>query len=154
MDLLLIMLVVLGLVNCEIFDLEYERKISRHGEMESHKAGSNCMDCHTPGRSGEGFFEVAGTVYTTDPSPTTVFRNTTIEFYSDSNGSGTLVATIEVDGRGNFFTTESIDWGSGLYAVVSSGNTEPQYKPYRLKDSDYGACNRCHGNGTARIWVD
>ncbi|NOX85736.1 MAG: hypothetical protein GXO86_07205 [Chlorobi bacterium] len=125
-----------------------ETKMSRHNDDGSHNNGQNCMDCHKSGGEGEGWFTVAGSVYDslkTNPSP-----NGTIKLYTGPNATGTFVKTIEVDGRGNFYTTENMDFGNGLYPVItgSSGNVKNM-----TSSISTGQCNSCHGVTTDKIWV-
>jgi hypothetical protein len=119
---------------------EEETVISSYGDTESHHVGANCLSCHTAGGSGEGRFIVAGTVYQADG--TTVYPNTTVRLYTGANASGELVITVEVDGNGNFYTTEAVDWGTGLYPSVSSDN-ETRNMP---TPTGSGACNSCHSS--------
>ena len=61
------------------------------------------------------------------------------------------MATLEVDGRGNFYTTESINWTAGLYPVVQSD----QGFRYMVTPTTTGACNSCHdGSSQSRIYAD
>jgi hypothetical protein len=140
---------ILFLTSCtsENDESEDETVISSYGDTESHRAGNNCMSCHTAGGSGEGRFTVAGTVYQADG--TTPYPNTTVTLYTGADASGELVITVEVDGKGNFYTTESVDWGTGLYPSVSSDN-ETLNMP---TPTGSGACNSCH-SGTAVITVN
>ena len=122
---------------------------SVHYETESHNNGEACMSCHNSGGSGEGSFGVAGSVYTEDLSSANA--NGTVYLYAGQNGTGTLVATIEVDGKGNFYTTASVIPAAGVYAQVkgSSGNVKNMSQLFTS-----GNCNSCHGVGTAKIWVN
>jgi cytochrome c553 len=126
-----------------------ESKISSNNKSESHKNGENCMNCHKNGGDGEGWFYVAGSIYTMNQqfaSP-----NGKVKIYSGPDGSGTLMATIEVDALGNFYTTESVSFSGGVYtSVQSSGGTE------KFMDSKIttGACNSCHGISEDKIWVN
>jgi len=91
------------LVSCENEDDENgENKdlSSSFNENESHNAGQNCMACHKSGGQGEGWFTAAGTVY--NASGTAVSPNATVKLYTGPNGTGSLVKTIEVEGKGNF----------------------------------------------------
>jgi hypothetical protein len=106
------------------------------------------MTCHKSGGEGEGLFEVAGTVY--ESNRTTTFPNATVRFYSGPNGTGDLKYTIQVDALGNFYTTEGISFGSGLYVSVE-GNQGTNYMPSSLS---IGACNSCHGGQTGKIWTE
>jgi cytochrome c553 len=120
---------------------------SSYNDNESHNMGQNCMNCHIQGGDGEGWFVVAGTVY--DSLKTATFPNSTVKLYSGPNGSGNLVATIEVDGLGNFYTTNSINFGNGLY-TSASGNTTTQHMNSSIST---GNCNSCHGESVDRIWT-
>ncbi|NQU88726.1 MAG: hypothetical protein HQ541_23530 [Mariniphaga sp.] len=123
--------------------------ISSFNDMDSHKDGQNCMSCHISGGKGKGWFTVAGTVY--NASLTSVYINSTVKLYKDSISSGTLVKTIEVDGKGNFYTTDNVDFGNGLYATVTgtSGNIKPMVSSFLT-----GQCNSCHGIFTGKIWAE
>ena len=125
-----------------------EEKISMHNGKESHNAGKNCMTCHVSGGSGEGWFVAAGTVY--DKQQANVYPNATVKLYDAPNGGGNLVATIEVDAYGNFYTTKDINYGSGLYPAVQGGSTT-QYMGSMITK---GACNSCHGVTTSKIWTE
>tara|TARA_R110002050_G_scaffold290260_1_gene443740 strand:- start:70348 stop:70830 length:483 start_codon:yes stop_codon:yes gene_type:complete len=126
-----------------------EAKISTHYSTESHNAGRNCITCHSAGGSGEGWFRAAATVY--DSTLTFVKPNATLEFYTGKYGTGTLQATLEVDGNGNFYTTSSIDFSNGLYCTVISASGK---KRYMRKKITTGECAKCHGVDEDRIWVD
>lgn len=119
---------------------------SSYNESESHNAGANCMSCHKSGGPGEGIFTVGGTVY--NSSGNAVYANATVKLYSGPNGTGTLVKTIEVDGKGNFYTTGSVSFGTGLYPTVTgtSGNISKMASAITT-----GACNSCHGTSTGKI---
>lgn len=79
-------------------------KISKRGEDESHKSGQNCMNCHVSGGSGEGWFQVAGTVY--DGGLTHTLSNATVRMHTQANGAGELTASFEGDKLGNFYSTD------------------------------------------------
>lgn len=132
---------------CEDDDDGNETNISSYNSDDSHKAGQDCMTCHVSGGSGEGWFTVAGTVY--DEAQTSVYPNATVKIYSEPNGNGNLIATIEVDENGNFYTTEAINFGDGLYTLVE-GNSSTQHM---ITSITTGRCNSCHGSVTDKIWV-
>lgn len=140
-------LLFFSLLSCNKEDEGNETKISTFNSTESHKAGENCMSCHKSGGEGEGWFTAAGTVY--DDSFASTFPNATVRLYTGPNGTGTLKATLQVDGYGNFYTTENIDFGSGLYTSVE-GNTVPKHM---ISSVSSGKCNSCHGAGTDPIWT-
>ena len=123
-------------------------KISQYNGDESHNKGQNCMNCHKSGGEGEGWFNAAGTVY--NAAFTASNPNTTVKLYTGPNGTGSLVKIIEVDGQGNFFTTEDIDFGQGLYAAVQGATTTK----YMGTTAASGQCNSCHGVSTDKIWTE
>ncbi|HEY3389006.1 MAG TPA: hypothetical protein VGK38_05505 [Prolixibacteraceae bacterium] len=129
-------------------DGENESKISSHGANDSHNMGQNCMGCHSQGGSGSGWFVVAGTVY--NSAKTITYPNATVKLYTGANGTGTLKYTIQGDAKGNFYTTENIDFGSGLYPSVQ-GSTGTQNMSTAIT---MGQCNSCHGVSTDKIWTN
>ena len=136
------------MTSCEQEEGENETKISYFNETESHKTGQNCMDCHKSGGPGEGWFTMAGSVYDSqlnDPYP-----NATVYLYTAPNGTGDLIYTLEGDALGNFYTTESIEFESGLYASLK-GNTATKHMTTVLTT---GKCNSCHGDTADRIWTE
>jgi len=138
---------IIGLFACGEDDND-EQLVSGNGSTESHKAGENCMNCHKSGGSGEGIFVVAGTVY--NSNKTAVYPDATIRLYDGPNATGSLKGMIEVDAKGNFYTTESIDFGTGLYVAVE-GNTTTNHMIAKVTD---GACNKCHDDSSNRVWAD
>jgi len=144
---LLLVIFVLNLGGCGSDSDGDGTKVSVNGQFESHNVGLNCMSCHTSGGSGESVFSAAGTVYD-GSNPTLVKPNGVMRLYSEPMGGGTLIAELEVDGKGNFFTTNAIDWGTGLYAMVQS-DTDSQFMISALT---IGACNDCHSpNGITSV---
>lgn len=125
-----------------------ETNISSTGENKSHNMGQNCMNCHKSGGEGEGWFNVAGTVYNSGLSST--YPNTIVKLYTGPNATGTLKYTINGDAKGNFFTTETIDFGSGLYPVVQGTSTAT----HMGSAITIGQCNSCHGVSTDKIWTN
>jgi cytochrome c553 len=137
----------IAIQSCEEEEHGNETVISYYNSDESHKAGSNCMNCHLSGGPGEGWFTVAGTVY--DSTRTDLYPGTTVKLYTGPNGTGDLRATLEVDLKGNFYTTEPIEFGDGLFTLVEGDLTT---QPMNSKVTT-GACNSCHGNSTEKIWA-
>lgn len=125
-----------------------EQKISAYNEKESHNMGINCVNCHTSGGSGEGIFNVSGTVY--NNLKTGTYANATVKLFTEPNGAGILKYTVQVDGLGNFYTTENIDFGDGLYPSVE-GNS---FVNNMASSITTGQCNSCHGTSTDRIWTN
>ena len=129
-------------------DGENETKISAAGTSRSHNAGRNCMDCHSQGGSGDGWFTVAGTAY--NSAKTNIYPNVTVKLYTAINGTGTLKYTVQGDALGNFYTTQTIDFGSGLYPAVQ-GTAGPKYMSTAITT---GRCNSCHGVSTDKMWTN
>ena len=127
---------------------ENEQKVSANGTSRSHHTGQDCMSCHSNGGSGEGWFTIAGSVY--DNAKISAYANTTVNLSTGINGTGTLKYTIWGDASGNFYTTENIDFGSGLYVSVK-GNAAPKYMTTAITN---GKCNSCHGVSTDKIWTN
>lgn len=126
----------------------YETNISHYNEKESHNMGMNCMSCHSKGGGGEGWFEIAGTVY--DTSFTRTYPDVTVRLYTGPNGTGKLKYTIEGDALGNFFTTKNAKFGTGLYPSIE-GKTSTKYMSSPIT---IVACNSCHGNSTGKLWTE
>ncbi len=144
-------LVVLGFatLSCEKeTEGENEKIISAYGDDESEDMDGNCMSCHIQGGEGEGWFNVAGTVY--DSQKIDKYPDATVKLYTEPNGAGSVKYTIEVDALGNFFTTDSIDFGTGLYASVQGTASAKNM----LMPVTTGQCNSCHGVSTDMIWTE
>ncbi len=146
--LLMTVLTIVVLISACEKNGENERKISHYNNTESHETGMNCMNCHRSGGEGEGWFNVGGTVY--NEQMNAVFPNATIRLYTGENGTGQLKGTIEVDGKGNFYTTESIDFSGGLFPSVEGQNSTK----YMTTAIGAGACNSCHGVSTDKLWTN
>lgn len=125
-----------------------ETNISSYNGDESHNMGQNCMHCHNTNGKGRGIFMAAGTVY--DSLMTSIRKNGTIRLYSGPNQTGTLRATIEVDGKGNFYTTENIDFAGGVYPTITGNSGDVHYMTSSIP---MGQCNSCHGVTTNKIYV-
>jgi hypothetical protein len=117
----------------------------------SHFAGQDCISCHKTGGSGEsgGVFKVAGTVYKSGGVQT----NATVKLYVVN--TNTLVASLETDNSGNFYTTESVQGifeGNGLVSgvdvVVEGSSGSMNNMPGTVTE---GSCNFCHGNSNGNI---
>jgi len=143
----LIGILITGLVSCNKEGCG-ETVISKTNQTGSHKTGQNCMNCHQDGEEGEGCFTVAGSVYDSlqmNPQP-----NGKLVLVIDPAASTTPVAIVEVDAYGNLFTTEGINWGDGLYAIVEGASGDVQVMNDPVISGD---CNSCHGSSTGKIWV-
>jgi mono/diheme cytochrome c family protein len=144
---------ILLIVNITLFfaacEKENETKISSHNSNESHNTSQNCMNCHKSGGKGEGWFNVAGSVYKTDLI--SIYPNADVKLSSEPQGAGTIFNTIEVDRNGNFYTTESVNFDGGLYVSVIGTNGEEVFMDSKIT---HGKCNSCHGSSTEKIWIE
>lgn len=124
-----------------------ESKISTFGSTESHNNGLDCISCHVQGGDGKGWFTLAGSIY--DSTLTRPYANATIQLYTERQGGGAVAYTVEVDALGNFYTTEPIDFGAGLFPAAV-GNLETKYMQTSISAA---GCNECHANGIDPIWT-
>lgn len=124
--------------------------VSSYGSHESSKMKGDCMGCHSPnGGAGAGCFRVGGTAFDSIPGDSSV-RNSVVKLYTQPNGGGELVVTLQVDSSGNFYTTSPVSFANGLYpAIVSKKGTR-----YMPSPAITGACNSCHGVINANLWAD
>jgi len=143
-----VLLASIIIISCEK-EGSNETKISSSGSTESLNMGQNCMDCHKSGGKGEGRFKLAGTLY--DSSLNLTLANGFIELYSQPNGNGNLIIRIAVDGLGNFYTTDNVDLGSGVYPVAISASGK---RKYMQSSTNTGACSSCHGNSQTKMWAN
>lgn len=125
-------------------------EISNYSSHESKKMTGNCMGCHSPnGGASAGCFRVGGTAYDSIPGDSDI-QNAIVRLYTQPLGGGELVATLQVDKSGNFYTTSPISFANGLYpAITSSAGTR-----YMPSAAITGACNSCHGVVNAKLWAD
>lgn len=131
-----------GAFNC------HEDNISAAGSNKSHNKGQNCMQCHRSSGEGEGCFIAAGTVY--DMNMMNTVSSGKVDFYTGPNETGTLIQTILIDGKGNFYSTAKFS-PEGLYPVITGPTGNKKYMGSSLST---GACNSCHGSLTDALWVD
>jgi len=124
-------------------------KDSTSGSSASHNMGQNCMNCHKSGGGEAPVWKVAGTVY--NEALTATNSNATVKLYTGPNETGTLKYTIQVDAKGNFYTTSSIDFTGGLYpTVVGATSSYSMSTPIET-----GACNSCHNSVIrSKIWTN
>jgi len=111
------------------------------GSVASHNAGRDCLTCH------RGEFSVAGTVFRVDGS---AYPGATVRLTTAPDGSGSVVLTVAADASGNFYSSRSVAFGSGLYAdVTGTGGARRAMKAVVT----VGACNSCHDTSN-RIRTD
>ncbi|MEE2877340.1 MAG: hypothetical protein VX822_06135 [Candidatus Neomarinimicrobiota bacterium] len=133
-----------------------ETRESKISELLSHNSGQDCIGCHSSQGAGRGIYTVAGSVFKADGE--TPFPNILVQFFPNKSRIGDPVAVLEVDGRGNFYTTKDImPGGKGdgeiglLYpSVVSKENRIDM--PVAFSTS-MGGCNSCHGVDIPRIFA-
>lgn len=113
-------------------------------KLTSHNAGQNCMNCHsTNGAASTMIFNAAGTIY---KSSGDVQTNATVRLFI--TGTNTLVANLETDDSGNFYTTEIVD---GLFYGMGfvSGVDVEVHGPGGIRTMNglitAAACGACHG---------
>jgi hypothetical protein len=124
--------------------------VSSYNSHESSKMKDNCMDCHSPNGTAGGCLRVGGTAFDSIPGDSSV-QNAQVKLYTEPDGGGELVVTLQVDQSGNFYTTSPVSFGSGLYAAIVSGKGNVRYMP---SSTVTGACNSCHGVANAKLWAD
>jgi hypothetical protein len=118
----------------------YTKNISNVGDDRSHNMGRNCMDCHNKNGEGEGCFVVAGTLF--NSSLAAPLPEGQVKLFSGPGGTGSLVAVLDVDRKGNFFTTNRIPFRYGLYPAVTSKAGSTLFMSTPIFKGD---CNSCHG---------
>lgn len=130
--------------------------LSQHGSSNSHndsRRGQNCFNCHTnpPGNgTGTGTFITAGT--------TTSTIGGYIEYFSDS-GRNNLVARLEIDAYGNFYTVTPITeltpdpmsgFSLGTYVSVVTAGGSRRNMGVAVSHTTAG-CNECHGSSQGAL---
>ncbi len=128
---------------------ENESQVSKRGDDESHNEGQNCMNCHYTEGKGNGWYTIAGTLYA-DSLGSSVNPNGTIRLFTGPSGTGKLILSIEVDARGNFYTTDPVDFSNGLYpSVINTSGISLYYDtPISI-----GQCNLCHSTIQSKLWI-
>lgn len=77
-----------------------------------------------------------------------VISNSTVRLYDGLHSTGVLLATIEVDSLGNFYTTEVLDFGNGLHKEVEGVKIAARMGSL----IPLGAYSSCLALITNRIW--
>lgn len=109
------------------------RKISSHGEADSHNKGQNCMNCHYQEGPGEGWFTVSGSV-------SGAYTDHSVRV-SDAVTQELLVV-VEVDQLGNFYTTEGVNFSNGTTVDIIDGQGQVIQDMITIVTN--GQCNLCH----------
>ena len=120
---------------------ENETTISNSTKDESHHFGKNCMDCHHSAGPGEGWFTLAGSVSGSS-------NVTSIELFYDTIASANH--KVEVDKKGNFYTTNEIDYSTPYFVGIRSNNIIK----YMKSKISVGQCSLCHGATTSTLNVN
>ena len=107
----------------------------------SHNTGKNCMGCHQ--------LTVAGSVYS--KALIAAFQGATIELTTQPNGAGTVIGTFTTNKSGSFYTSSSINFGTGVYVSVTGSSGTVKHMASTITS---GACNSCHGSSTSKIWTE
>jgi len=107
----------------------------------SHNTGKNCMGCHQ--------LTAAGSVY--NKTLTSAFQGATIKLTTQPNGAGTSIGTFTTNKSGSFYTSSSINFGTGVYVSVAGSSGTIKHMASAITS---GACNSCHGSSTSKIWIE
>ena len=150
---LIVISFMLSVLSISFFSCEKEggcgdTNISASGGNDSHNSGQNCMQCHTNGGKGEGCFSAAGSVY--NSALISPISSGKVEFFTQANGAGQLMYTIQIDSYGNFYTTADMNV-AGLFPRVTGPTGTQQSMSSSLSS---GKCNTCHNVSTSKIWAD
>ena len=145
----LLTLIIFSVASCKKHTGTNITASSAHGSTASHNMGGVCLSCHVQGGSGTGWWTIAGTVYTQDLSATS--PNGTIYFWSRPNGTGKVVASLEVDASGNFYTSSTILAFDSIFPQIKGTSGNVQNMPQLCIS---GNCNSCHGIGNDKIWIN
>jgi len=132
--------IAIGLFACEEEDEdEVDGQSSAMGT--SHNTGKNCMGCH--------LFTAAGSVY--NKALTSAFQGATVKLTTQPNGAGTTLGTFTTNKSGSFYTSSSINFGTGVYVSVTGNSGTVKHMVSAITS---GACNACHGSSTSKIWTE
>jgi len=77
-----------------------------------------------------------------------VYTKATIKLYSAAQGGGNLIKTIEVDGNGNFYTTEKVKFKRDVYPSIEGVNGNVKFMSTPISK---GNCNSFHGVTTSNL---
>ena len=150
---LIVISFMLTVLSISFFSCEKEggcgdTNISASGGNDSHNSGQNCMQCHTNGGKGEGCFSAAGSVY--NSALISPVNSGKVEFFTQANGAGQLMYTIQLDSYGHFYSTADMTL-VGLFPRVTGPTGTQQSMSTGLSS---GKCNTCHNVSTSKIWAD
>lgn len=126
-----------------LFACEEEEEVDGQSTLTetSHNTGKNCMGCHK--------FTAAGSVY--NKSMSAAFPGAVVKLTSQANGAGSVLGTFTVNKSGSFYTSNSINYGSGIYVSVTGSSGKVKHMSSAITT---GACNSCHGTSASKVWVE
>jgi hypothetical protein len=107
----------------------------------SHNTGKNCMGCHQ--------FTAAGSVY--NKALSSGFPGAVVTLTTQANGAGTVLGTFTVNKSGSFYTSSSINYGTGIYVGVTGSTGSTNHMSSTITT---GSCNSCHGSSTSKVWAE
>ena len=107
----------------------------------SHNTGKNCLNCHQ--------FNAAGSVY--NKALSSGLQGAIVKLTTQANGAGTVLGTFTVNKSGSFYSSNSINFGTGIYVSVTGSSGSPKYMSSAITT---GACNSCHGSSTSKVWAE
>lgn len=116
----------------------------------SHNNAINCATCHAENGVGTGCFIVSGSVYLENQME--AYPNAVIRFYAGPNGTGGVKATYRTDAKGNFYSTEILDFNQPLYPAIIDASNNVVYKNRALLPGE-GNCNKCHTDIPNRLHI-
>jgi len=145
---IILAIVISSLAGCNKNNGVNKTATSTHNSTLAHNMSGVCQSCHISGGSAPGWWTVAGTVYTQDLSA--VSPNGTMYFYSEPDGTGNIVDSLQVDANGNFYTSSSITV-AGTYPQIKGESGNIQNMPQLCTS---GNCNSCHGVVNLQIWIN
>jgi len=149
---------IFGLLTAEFAALSCKRNENNCGTTvvsvpflsRSHNAGLDCAKCHVQGSTGKGCFTISGTVYQLNGIETN--PNAVLNLRTQPNGGGDIRHIISTDGKGNFFTTNTINWADSLYVELFNPNGGTLYKSMPINSFE-GSCNTCHNTAETRLML-
>ena len=135
-----IVAISLVFLRCQKFvQPENEQQESKSGDDESHYFGNNCMNCHYTEGQGEGWFSIAGSIEGN-------INNALVHLYTDTTQNA--IKTLEIDGLGNFFSTDAFDFSGGVNVGIEDPSGAIKFMPDKIFN---GQCNLCHGVTTNKL---
>lgn len=142
-----VVVLLTGITACTHGDKPQNLKESSPSTRESHNFGQNCLSCHQDAGSEaaeEGRWTVAGSVSNDGSSSQPTNAGGSIELWTSSDRQGTMIYSIPIDQKGNFYTNKTLAVSNGVYPVIVNGSSGQWDSMSSVCTS--GGCNGCHGN--------